>query len=841
MLNSATIKDLVGDRFSDLLPYECYDPEAQLFYNQGTTGFVLLGNPIVGASLEDQSQAAHFFRQEYSLPEGSSVQFLLYASPYIDQALDFWIEPRLGRSLEKIAQRRADFLREKATLDTGFGLIRDFKVMVSYVLPGNLFSDSEIKKLKDIRKQLIATLDLMGMKTYVATAQDFISELSGIVNIDNKSNNRPISWNEEESISKQIFDHDNWVNVAEDGLTFHKSGYKVRNYVPKVTPNFWALGHMDRLLGDLLESRHNIPCSYLLHFGFTVNSKQGKEKRRAFAKLETRENALKAGFSKFSPTLRDQAAEAREIVQQFLMGERCVTTALTMTLIGRNDVISEAEKNLKLIWSKAGWDFDPTTCDHQGVFLSSLPMTWTLGEKKRFFNLQTVRWGMGTSMRAMSKGKKTLTSEAQNFLPIVAEWKGQNSPGMPLIGRRGQLFFFNPFGAAFLPNAQNAQTDHNYNICIAGQTGSGKSVFMNELMANVIGVGGRVFVLDYGRSFKKSCHLFGGEHIEFDIGLDISLNPFTNIPIGDDIETTKERLEYLACIRPILQVMAAPKNGTNDLQNGYLEQAIHYAWETKKKEATIDTIVTWLKEHKKKEAQDLGESLTAFSSKGSYSHFFNRPSTVNFTHNLVVIETDDLRNHPDLMAVVVQMLILQINTLMSRGDRVTPFMIMIDEAWKLLAGKDSAQFISDATRTARKYKGSIVLATQHMTDYFKKESPAATEAFNCSAWKCILYQEKDVITSFNSHPQLQFFVESEYREELLKSVHSRPPHYSEVIIFGPNISGVVGRLCLDPFSRLLYSTNPAEYQAIENLIKSGASVIEAIEIVAETQEKQNAA
>ena len=191
------------------------------------------------------------------------------------------------------------------------------------------------------------------------------------------------------------------------------------------------------------------------------------------------------------------------------------------------------------------------------------------------------------------------------------------------------------------------------------------------------------------------------------------------------------------------------------------------------------------------------------------------------------------------MAVVVQMLIMQINQEMAKGDRTKPFVIIIDEAWMLLGGKDTASFISEAARIARKYKGGIVCATQHLTDYFKPEAPGATEAFNCSSWKCILKQEDDVITALKSHPQLQAFAEDEYKEALLRSIHSKPPHYSEVAIFGPGILGIVGRLRLDPFSRLLYSTNAQEYQVIENFINQGFSIEDAIEQVMKLQENDS--
>ena len=155
-------------------------------------------------------------------------------------------------------------------------------------------------------------------------------------------------------------------------------------------------------------------------------------------------------------------------------------------------------------------------------------------------------------------------------------------------------------------------------------------------------------------------------------------------------------------------------------------------------------------------------------------------------------------------------------------------MIIIDEAWKLLQGKDSASFIAELNRTLRKYFGSVVMATQMMGDFFREESPAVTEAFNNSEWKVIMSQPHDAITSYKSHAQLKAFVANEYDESFLKSIKSNNPHYSEMAIYGTGVRGVVGRLRLDPFSRILYSTNPAEFQAIEALQKQGYSVDEAI-------------
>ncbi len=588
---------------------------------------------------------------------------------------------------------------------------------------------------------------------------------------------------------------------------------------------------MDRFLGEILSREGGMLCPFWLHYGLTVDQNQSRAKNKVVMKRESLENSMKNKLTKWMGGLPEQHEEADSCLKEINQGERVITASLSLTLMTPPSNLSKVEARLRQIWTTSGWEVSATTHDHLPMLLASLPMTWTMGLNRKLGQVRQEVQGFGRDLALMGKAKKTITREAQNLLPILGEWKGQAAPGMLLYGRRGQVFMWNPFSTALLPNAKNAQTDHNYNVCIAGQSGSGKSVFMQELMVSVLGIGGRVFVLDYGRSFKKSCHLLGGQHIEFDLLRPMSLNPFSKIPLGDTGEERAIREETLATLKPIIQVMAAPKQGTSDLQNSVLEKALRYAWNSYKQGATIEDIQNYLVGMKEHYAQDLGNMLFPFTNEGVYGSFFNGSCEVELDSNLVVIETDHLRNHPDLMAVLVQMMILQINQTMARGDRQQPFLIIIDEAWKLLTGKDTASFISEVTRTARKYKGGLVLGTQHLKDYFNEASPAATEAFNCSTWKCLLYQEADAIKGLRDHPQLKAFIGNDFQESLLCSLRSSPPHYSEVALYGADLKGVIGRLSLDPFSRLLYSTNPEEYTAVENEMKKGLSVSQAIENV----------
>jgi conjugal transfer ATP-binding protein TraC len=55
---------------------------------------------------------------------------------------------------------------------------------------------------------------------------------------------------------------------------------------------------------------------------------------------------------------------------------------------------------------------------------------------------------------------------------------------------------------------QNASGNHN--VAIAGKSGSGKSVLLQDLTASLAGVRAKVIVIDDGRSFEHMAHALGG-------------------------------------------------------------------------------------------------------------------------------------------------------------------------------------------------------------------------------------------------------------------------------------------------------------------------------------------
>ncbi|KJV97026.1 AAA-like domain protein [Orientia tsutsugamushi str. UT76] len=100
---------------------------------------------------------------------------------------------------------------------------------------------------------------------------------------------------------------------------------------------------------------------------------------------------------------------------------------------------------------------------------------------------------------------------------------------------------------------------------------------MQELMLSVLGVSGKVFVLDYGRSFKRICLILGGSYIEFDMKNPVSINPFSEVPEDDSAKSIEARSDFLSNFPSILATMAAPQYGTSDLQQPMLQRALTLA------------------------------------------------------------------------------------------------------------------------------------------------------------------------------------------------------------------------------------------------------------------------
>ena len=94
-----------------------------------------------------------------------------------------------------------------------------------------------------------------------------------------------------------------------------------------------------------------------------------------------------------------------------------------------------------------------------------------------------------------------------------------------------------------------------------------------------------------------------------------------------------------------------------------------------------------------------------------------------------------------------------------------------------------------------------------------------------SANMYLLGQKAEVIEGMKQDRRLPL---SDSGYELLKTVHTLPGAYSEIFFLTEMGSGI-GRLIVDPFKRLLFSTKPEDVQALKQLRRKGLSLGDAIQ------------
>jgi len=788
-----------GQQFmmADLFLYDNYDEQRRLFHNQDSVGFVLETLPLIGASEEMQKEVSSLF--QYILPEGSSLQVMLWADPHIGDLCDAWKYARVGQRpiIQKLAERRADFLRKMAfeSPQSPYTL-RNFRCVLSYSQPDYGHNPVALDGVAQISSQLKTSLEMLRLPVSVWGPEDLINMLEGMLCLDvSETFTRKRAWNPLDSLQTQITSAETCLAVRSNDLVLQgREDVNIRTYQVKQYPEMWSLHAMGMLIGDHERDMAQIPCPFFIHYGIHIPL-QEKPQKKVTSKALYVDTQAQSSLAKYLPSLQKESAELRFVREQLNKGERIVQTHFTIALFAKDDLLPKAEQILRNLFQGQEWRLEANRFLHLPMLLSALPMSWGPGMTKTLANL--------------GKLKTTLSTESANLLPLQGEWHGTPSLGLLLAGRKGQIFTWSPF-----------DSPSNYNICVLGQSGAGKSVFMQEIVMSLLGLGGRVVVLDIGRSYQKLGQLLDAQFIRITNQSVISLNPFSDL--RDRRESDQDYRNSLTMIKQVLTSMLSPSGTLDDLENSYLEIALDQVTTQKGSHTEVSDIAAWFVNHPDPRVNDMGTRLYSFTQEGIYGKFFSGPSTISFSNRLVIVEFEDIKESKELSAVILQTLIANISNLVYQGDRKTKSGLVMDECWEFIKGKAGETLIEGASRTFRKYDWLLLMGSQNAEDFHK--SLAAKAAFNNSAWKCYLSQSKEAFKTFEKEE----LITSPAMLSLLRTVKMAPGKYGEALIVSDS-GYAVGRLILDPFSQLLYSTKAQEFNAVEERVKQGVPVEEAID------------
>ncbi|MDR3351700.1 MAG: hypothetical protein LBO00_01525 [Zoogloeaceae bacterium] len=158
--------------------------------------------------------------------------------------------------------------------------------------------------------------------------------------------------------------------------------------------------------------------------------------------------------------------------------------------------------------------------------------------------------------------------------------------------------------------------------------------------------------------------------------------------------------------------------------------------------------------------------------------------------------------------------------------RDQPKLCIIDEAWQLLAGGASGDFVESGYRRARKYNGAFLTATQSMQDY--NISVASKAALTNADWIFLLGQKPESVQAMIE--QKKILVDDDMKK-LLLSVHTEQGYFSEVFISAGDMGWGIGRIMLDPYSLLMSSSKADDFAAVKHYREAGYSLPQALEAV----------
>ncbi len=789
-----SFKQITG-KFSSLYPVIAYNDRNRLFYLNDSGGSALgagvVSEPLAGGDETIAQRLGVLLNQD--LPENSVLQFTLLASPSVENLLreQEMILLNLGDSgvLSGVIRSKLEFLRR--CVDTPpHGIssrLRNFRLLVTLTVPCDraLPDDGEIHRAEVLSDTLIQILNTAGIRGRMMNADDLLTELCPFFNSHKQASWRSgrVKADRTLPISEQLMDYDSDLIVNRDCLEI--GGYTVNTYSVKRYPEYVYFGNATAYASDVFTGTRGIFTPFMITGTIHYPEISGL-RARINAKRQWVVNQAYGPLLKFEPKLAVKKQGFDLIYEEMENGARPLKFNLTVTTFCRDaEEAVNTGSALRAYYKENGFELMADRYYILPIFINALPF--------------------GTDLQAFSslmRFRTLCSTHILPLLPIFADSSGTGTGVINLFSRSGQLM-----------NLSLYDSSTNYNLCIAAQSGSGKSFLVNEILVSYLARGACCYVIDVGRSYEKLCNFLGGSFLSFGINSDVSLNPF---------ECIRDYADEADMINGLLAIMAAPTEKLSDFQTAELKRITGDLFRIHGTSLSVDIIAEELGKHEDVRIRDLGRQLYSFTSKGEYGRFFSGHNNMRLNSSLTVLELEELKGRKHLQQVVLLQLIYQIQQDMYLGERNRPKIIIIDEAWDLLRDGDVSGFIETGYRRFRKYGGAAVTVTQSVNDLYSSEAGVAIAENSANMY--LLGQKAETVNLLEQEKRLPL---SSGEYEYLRSVHTMSGMYSEIFVISDR-GNCIGRLAVDPFRKLLYSTKAEEVTAIESLTGQGMSVTEAI-------------
>ncbi len=257
----------------------------------------------------------------------------------------------------------------------------------------------------------------------------------------------------------------------------------------------------------------------------------------------------------------------------------------------------------------------------------------------------------------------------------------------------------------------------NANSVVFAKSGAGKSYFVKLETLRSLMFGTDIIIIDPEQEYKNLTTAVGGQYINFSSESPVKINPFD---LSQVIESGENELG-----RKILTLTGFLKLVLGNLdasQSAILDRAITATYRLKGITADpktqhlppplMEDLYKVLIGMEEEQSKELAYRMERFI-KGSLSGIFSAPSNINLANPWIVFSVRDLADQlrPLAMYLILDYIWTKIRTQLKKR------LLVVDEAWYMMQNPDSADFLVQMAKRARKYYLGVTTITQDVEDF----------------------------------------------------------------------------------------------------------------------------
>jgi conjugal transfer ATP-binding protein TraC len=380
-------------------------------------------------------------------------------------------------------------------------------------------------------------------------------------------------------------------------------------------------------------------------------------------------------------------------------------------------------------------------CDQKKAFISSLP----------YMNMK-----LESEMRNVTTGAIACLVPVGNteLYHPKGSYFGEN------VFTKSDIYYDNFIGPPHLTNPH---------MFISGIAGAGKSVTLKCLSARLAAAGQWVVILDPENEYEKLIKMLGGQYITIKAGEKSGINPFElevetddkghrTVDIYGKLSELREMLSLfcekfrgngligyeLTAVEEIIKKLYSERGITKDADSLYKEVSTQqdgkfYTGKVKKELPTLNDLRLELSQSET--TKELAELLKIITRDGSLS-MFDCQTSIDLNKKIIGINLKHLTDEFMKFFATVNLLSWLWAKFGNYKYKDILKSVVVDEGWLFARYEHSVRYLEEISRRGRKYKISLKIASQMISEFLQSESGKAI--IHMCATKFIMKQDPSI-------------------------------------------------------------------------------------------------